>query len=532
MPSANQRYRDLLHGGLARAAARHPDKTALHVGNESMSYGELDARAERLAAAMQARGLARGDRVAIFMDNTIACAVSIFGVLKAGGVFLVVNPQTKQDKLCFIANDCTIRHLLTDIHLANVASAVVGAVPSLTHILVSGSGDGLDAFSGPGVKTEWLDEVLAGTIPEMRPPGTIPSDLASLIYTSGSTGNPKGVMQTHQSMAFAVGSLCEYQRLETDEVLINMLPMAFDYGLYQLLMAVEMGAVLVLERSFTYPAEVFARMTQHGVTHFPGVPTIYTMMIAAHRRKPLAFPGVRRVTNTAAALHPTLFPTLREIFPNALLFPMYGLTECKRVSYLPPELVDAKPGSVGIAIPGTEVYLRSPEGDAVPPGEPGILHVRGPHVMRGYWNNPERTDRMLKPGDISGERVLCTGDWFRMDEDGYLYFLSRSDDIIKTRGEKVSPAEVEAALHAVPGVQEAVVIGVADEVLGQAIRAFVVPEAGATLEERRLRRELVNRLENFMVPRDIILRDALPRSPNGKIDRQALAREEHPERRP
>jgi acyl-CoA synthetase (AMP-forming)/AMP-acid ligase II len=333
-------------------------------------------------------------------------------------------------------------------------------------------------------------------------------------------------------MAFAVGSLCEYQRLQTDDVLINMLPMAFDYGLYQLLMSVEMGAALVLERSFTYPAEVFARMMEHGVTHFPGVPTIYTMMIAAHRRKPLEFPGVRRVTNTAAALHPALFPTLREIFPNALLFPMYGLTECKRVSYLPPELVDAKPGSVGIAIPGTEVYLRSPEGDVVPPGEAGILHVRGPHVMRGYWNNPERTDRMLKPGDIPGERVLCTGDWFRMDEDGCLYFLSRSDDIIKTRGEKVSPAEVEAALHAVPGVQEAVVIGVADEVLGQAIRAFVVPEAGATLDERGLRRELVNRLENFMVPRDIILRDELPRSPNGKIDRQALAREEQPERRP
>ena len=298
MAPTDHRYRDLLHHGLVRAAARTPDKTALHVGIESMSYGELDARSERLAAALRARGLERGDRVAIFMDNTLACVVSIFGVLKAGGVFLVVNPQTKHDKLVFIANDCAIRHLLTDIHLAGVASAVVGAVPSVTHILVSGSGDSLDALSGPAVTTEWLDEVLAGEAAPMKPPATIPSDLASLIYTSGSTGNPKGVMQTHQSMAFAVGSLCEYQRLETDDVLINMLPMAFDYGLYQLLMSVAMGATLVLERSFTYPAEVFARMVQHGVTHFPGVPTIYTMMIAAHRRKPLEFPGVRRVTNT------------------------------------------------------------------------------------------------------------------------------------------------------------------------------------------------------------------------------------------
>jgi acyl-coenzyme A synthetase/AMP-(fatty) acid ligase len=236
----------------------------------------------------------------------------------------------------------------------------------------------------------------------------------------------------------------------------------------------------------------------------------------------LCFPSVKRITNTAAALPADYVPRLKEVFPNALIFKMYGLTECKRVSYLEPELAEVKPRSVGRAIPGTEVYLLSPEGEPVPPGQPGILHVRGPHLMRGYWNLPEKSAEMLKEGPYPGEKVLRTGDWFHMDEDGCLYFEGRSDDIIKTRGEKVSPVEVENALYAIPGVEEAAVIGVSDDLLGQAVRAYVVLAAGSELEERRLRKELTSRLENFMVPRDILLVDSLPKSANGKINKKDL----------
>lgn len=521
-PARRPAYRALLHDALADAAASDPGKIAVHAGDESLSYGELAAQSDRLAAALQARGVRRGDRVAIFMDNTLACVPAIYAVLKAGGVFVMVNPQTKHDKLRFIANDCTVRALVTDSHLAPVARGLPDDVPSVSSVLFSGDPTVAEALGGRELEAEALADVIAAAPAAPRDPGTIPTDLAALIYTSGSTGQPKGVMHTHQSMSFASGSLAEYQRLAGDEVMLNVLPMAFDYGLYQLLMAVRVGATLVLERSFTYPAEVFARIKAHGVTHFPGVPTIYAIMIAAHQRSPLNFPSVRRVTNTAAALPPAYLDTLREIFPNALIFAMYGLTECKRVSYLPPEWLERKPGSVGIAIPGTEAYLRSPEGGPVPTGEPGILHVRGPHLMRGYWNNPERTAKMLHPGELEGERVLCTGDWFRMDEDGCLYFLSRSDDIIKTRGEKVSPAEVEAAICGLPGVREAVVVGVPDDTLGEAIRAFVVPAEGATLDPRRLRFELSARLENFMVPQEFVILDELPKTPNGKIDRKAL----------
>jgi long-chain acyl-CoA synthetase len=520
MPIKPQR---LLHEALPLVADRHPDRTALHVGGRAYTYAELDAASSSLAAGLQQRGLQRGDRVALYMDNTWPCVVGIYAVLRAGGVFLVVNPQTKHDKLAFVLNDCEVRHLLTDAHLAGVFAPVLSRVPSLTHAVVSGWAETAAELAPSPVPIEDLAAVIAGAGPaDLRPAGTIALDLASLIYTSGSTGQPKGVMHTHQTMLFAAGSLIEYLRMDADEIIINVLPLAFDYGLYQLLMAVQLGATLVLERSFTYPAEIFNRLVEHGVTAFPGVPTIYSIILATHARKPLSFPAVKRITNTAAALPADYVPRLREVFPNALIYKMYGLTECKRVSYLEPELVEAKPRSVGKAIPGTEVYLLDADGQPVGPHTPGILHVRGPHVMLGYWNRPDRSAEMLRDGRHPYERVLCTGDWFHTDEDGFLYFEGRSDDIIKTRGEKVSPVEIENVLYGLPEVLDAAVIGVADELLGQAIRAYVVPAPGAALTERDLRRVLTASLENFMIPRDIILVDSLPKSASGKIDKKDL----------
>jgi acyl-coenzyme A synthetase/AMP-(fatty) acid ligase len=201
---------------------------------------------------------------------------------------------------------------------------------------------------------------------------------------------------------------------------------------------------------------------------------------------------------------------------------MYGLTECKRVSYLEPELAELKPGSVGKAIPGTEVWLQSADGGPVPPGETGTLYVRGPHVMRGYWNRPELSARMLKPGPLPGEMVLCTQDQFRMDAEGFLYFVGRSDDIIKTRGEKVSPVEVENAMHTIDGIREVAVVGIDDELLGQAIRAYVVLEPGVALSGGQIRAQCIKRLENFMVPQQIVLCADLPRTATGKVSKKAL----------
>ena len=511
------RSQRLLHDGLLASAADPAlaRKVAVVVEGEAHTYGELLDSASRLAAAQRDRGVVRGDRVAIYMDNSWPCVVSICATMLAGGVFLLINPQTKADKLGFILDDSGARLLLTDGHLEKEFLPLLAHATHLAGVISSGSvpaGHGIISF----------DDAIRDSIPLTHPAATIPLDLAALIYTSGSTGQPKGVMQTHQSMVFTAGSLIEYLRLGRDERILCVLPLAFDYGLYQLLMTMRLGATLVLERSFTYPAQVFARMQAFGVTVFPGVPTIFSMLLSAHQREPLCFAGVTRVTNTAAALADASTTRLHDIFPAALIYKMYGLTECKRVSYLEPELVEAKPGSVGKAIPGTEVYLLSAEGQPTPVGETGTLHVRGPHVMLGYWNRPDLTEQMLRPGKLPGERVLCTHDLFRMDAEGYLYFVGRSDDIIKTRGEKVSPVEVENAMHAIAGIREVAVVGVPDALLGQAIRAYVVLEPGTSLSSGQIRAQCITRLENFMVPQQIVLCTGLPRTSTGKVSKKAL----------
>lgn len=519
---ARQRYPQyLLHEGLVRSALNTPNKIALVVEGHPYSYRELLEASSGLGQRLQANGVCRGDRVAVYMDNTWPCIVAIYAILMAGGVFLLVNPQTKADKLRFILEDSGASALLTDAHLANQFLPVISSLSQLGCVIISGEFDRLVTGAIP---VHCFEQIIASSLglPDVTP--TIPNDLAALIYTSGSTGNPKGVMQTHRSMIFATWSLLEYLRLTEDDRILLVLPLAFDYGLYQLLMSMTIGATLVVERSFVYPGQIFQRMRSERVTVFPGVPTIFSSLIAGHRKKKLVFPDVQRVTNTAAHLPTEYLTALKEIFPAALIFKMYGLTECKRVSYLEPEFLESKPESVGKAIPGTEVFLRSQKGDVVPTGKIGILYVRGSHIMSGYWNQPQLTADMLKPGPLPGEQILRTGDWFSMDEEGFLYFSGRSDDIIKTRGEKVSPVEVENVLHGITGVQEAVVIGVADDLLGQAVRAFVVlyPDTGLSVKE--LKKICSSRLENFMVPRDIVILEQMPKMANDKVDRNALVK--------
>ena len=555
----------LLQDFLLRAVDRHPDKCVLVAGGERYSYRRLLDDAAALAFALRARGLVPGDRVLIYMDNTWPCVVSICGALLAGGVFLVVNPQTKADKLRFILQDSGARALLSDGHLAKVllpalaegghpslaegASLAEGERPSVTQgaslteggqpsatdgtsnaegaegghpsILVSSgqAPQGFTAFDALLAEGREAARAAGSALPD---PARIPIDLASLIYTSGSTGSPKGVMMTHQSMVFAAESISHYLRLGPGDRILNALPLAFDYGLYQLLMTLRLGATLVLERSFTYPAQVLKVLEEEEATVFPGVPTIYAMLLSLHRRKKLSFPTVRRITNTAAALPKEFLRELSEIFPNALIFKMYGLTECKRVAYLEPEDLPHKPDSVGKAIPGTQVSVLDEAGRPVPPGEVGVLHVRGPHVMLGYWNREDLSREMLREGPLPGERMLCAQDLFRMDEEGYLYFVGRSDDIIKTRGEKVSPIEIENCLHGMPGIREAAVLGVEDPILGQAIRAYVVLEPGAELSEKDIKKYCLAHLENFMVPKEVCFRDSLPKTTTGKIRKKGL----------
>jgi long-chain acyl-CoA synthetase len=346
-------------------------------------------------------------------------------------------------------------------------------------------------------------------------------DLAALIYTSGSTGNAKGVMLTHLNILSAATSITTYLENTPEDIILNVLPLSFDYGLYQLLMAFKIGGTLVLERSFTYPRAILDAIAGEHVTGFPIVPTISSILLqmdlAAYR-----FPHLRYITNTAAALPVEHIRKLRAAFPTVKLFSMYGLTECKRVSYLPPDQLDRRPDSVGRGMPNEEVYVVDEHGERVGPNVVGELIVRGSNVMKGYWELPEETARVLRPGPFPGENALYSGDLFRADEEGYLYFVGRKDDIIKTRGEKVSPREVENVLYSHPKVGEAAVIGVPDEVLGSAICAFVSPRPGVTLTEIELRAFCADRLEDFMVPKFVRFQP-LPKSANGKIAKRELS---------
>ena len=373
----------LLQDTLLATVARYPDRSALVIGNVRLSYREVTDYACRLAHALRSRGVRRGDRVAIFMDNGWQCAVSIYGVLLAGGVFVAVNAQTKREKLAFILRDAGVRVLLSEPHLARVFGPVVEQLPIL-RVLCTPDAEALPA----GVES--LDEALADLPATPPPQSAITLDLAALIYTSGTTGDPKGVMHTHQSLLFVLDSINEYLGFSEDDRLFSALPLNFGYGLFQWFSAVRAGATLVLERSFTYPAQVFKRMHDEAVTSFASVPTVYAMLLAQDAKQPLRFPSVRLLTNAAAALPVEFIPGLRRLFPQAGLYKMYGQTECIRSAYLEPALAEVKPESVGRAIPGTELLLLGEDGRPVAQGEVGTLYVRGPHVMRGYWNQPEK----------------------------------------------------------------------------------------------------------------------------------------------
>jgi acyl-CoA synthetase (AMP-forming)/AMP-acid ligase II len=324
-------------------------------------------------------------------------------------------------------------------------------------------------------------------------------------------------------MVSACRSVSTYLELNDRDIVLCALPLAFDYGLYQVLMSWRVGCTVVLERGFTFPVPVLETMVRERVTVFPGVPTMFAMLLNLKSLARFDLSALRMITNTAAALSEEHIRQLRGLFPQATLFSMYGLTECKRVTYLPPQQLDIRPTSVGRGMPNEEVWLVDDEGRRLPNGSTGELVIRGSNVMLGYWEKPEETAKRLKPGPLPGERVLYSGDLFRTDDEGWLYFVARRDDIIKSRGEKVSPREVENAIHSLAGVYECAVVGVPDPVLGQAIKAFVTLKPGAQLTERDVIRHCLERLESFMAPKHVEFVESLPKTDTGKIRKVGLA---------
>jgi amino acid adenylation domain-containing protein len=504
----------LLQQEFERSARRVPGKIALRCEDIGYTYAELERASAALANSLRNAGVAEGDRVAQFADNEYEAVVGLLASLRAGAVFMPINPSTKAAKLAYLLEDSGARVLLTQASLVRVVAEALPQLPEgWPRVFVAGSDTDEHASLAAALTTP-------GAAPMIN---RAPEDLAALIYTSGSTGQPKGVMLSHANMLSAARSIGSYLALEERDVILCGLPLAFDYGLYQLLLAFRVGATVVLERTLAFPARVLELARREGVTVLPAVPTFFAMLLNFRDAGvAIDLPNLRILTNTAAALPLAHIDGLRRLFPRAQLFSMYGLTECKRVSYLPPGELDVRPASVGRGMPGVEVWLVDETGTRLPPGATGELVVRGANVMLGYWRRPEETAERLRRDPVSGDIVLHSGDIFRSDTEGFLYFVARRDDIIKSRGEKVSPREVEDVLHRLPGVREAAVVGVADALLGEAIKAYVVLAPGVTVTPRDVIRHCLGSLESFMVPKYVEFVAALPQTDTGKVRRSGL----------
>ncbi len=519
---------------LEGSAARSPDKVALVAGATRLTYGALESQANRVGRCLRALGVARGDRVLIQGDNQLDTAAALFGALKADAVFSVVNPQVKADKLAYILRDSGATALVAE---ANAAPTWIDACQRLAAagqgpraVLVLGTQPEAIARAVAQAREAGLPQVFplaeaAAAESEAPPPRRgIDTDTAAIIYTSGSTGEPKGAMLSHRNVEFASWSVTTLLENTPDDVILGVVPVSFNYGLYQLVMSVRLGARLVLERSFAFPVQVLQRCAAEGVTGFPGVPTMFATLGTLGEVPVGSLEAIRYVTSTAAALLPKHVEAIGRWFPEARVYAMYGLTECKRVSWLPPADLHRKPGSVGVPIPGTEFWVVDAEGNRLGPDTPGELVVRGSHIMQGYLNKPEITARYLRPGPTPHEVVFYTGDLCRIDPEGYLHFIARMDEVIKTRGEKVAPREVEDALERIEGVREVAVIGVEDPILGMAVKAFLVMADGyqGRYTAREVQVRVGQMLENYMVPKVVEFVEALPKTEMGKIMKKGL----------
>ncbi|MEP4199138.1 MAG: AMP-binding protein [Aliishimia sp.] len=490
----------LLHQHLGHSAAGRPDKLAVRDVNTELTYAALHDIAQKGAAGLHKLGVSAGDRVLLYMDNSVDFAIAFWSVVYAGAVVTPISPDIRQTKLTYIIKDCDPAAIITDLAYVDVIGSALGDVP--TPVVT-------DAGCWAENKPASISDCGASQI--------IDQDLGCIIYTSGSTGSPKGVMLSQQNLVSASRSVAEYLGYTAQDSIFVAIPLTFDYGMHQLTMAALVGATVVIERNFAKPLFSLDRLSKSGATAFPLVPTMVPLMSKLASRFDLG--AVRLVSSTAAALDPKHIDQIQACLPQATVFSMYGLTECHRCTYVPPNRLEEKKTSVGIAIPNTQLWVVDRAGKAHRKNAEGELVIRGATVMKGYWNSPTRTAERLHPGPFPGEFVFHTGDICRLDEDGFVYFIGRQDDVLKIKGEKVAPKEVEDILRKHASVSEAIVYGRAAKDGGHTVCAAVTLIDGAQTKPDALRDWCAQHLEAVAVPRVVDVIGAFKLTANGKIDR-------------
>ncbi|MBC6445392.1 MAG: acyl-CoA ligase (AMP-forming), exosortase A system-associated [Alphaproteobacteria bacterium GM202ARS2] len=502
---------------------RHePEREAVVDGERRLSYRDLCTAADRCAAALKAHGIKRGDRVAIYLPKSAEECWAIFGISMAGGVLVPINPLLKAKQAQHIVEDCGARFLITEANLWSAAAKTLLNVPVLHRVLLTGDGEISDG-----------ERVIANAFNGSATPApdspAIGEDLAAILYTSGSTGRPKGVMLSHRNLLAGARIVTRYLGITRDERILSVLPFSFDYGLNQLLTAVRQGAVTVL-LNFRFGQDIVKALSTERITALAGVPSIWAILARAKRSLEQTPPAhLRYITNSGGAVPSEMVAALRTLLPKTDIVLMYGLTEAFRSTYLPPDEIDSRPTSMGVAIPECEIFLVDDDGKRCAPGEPGMIVHRGPTVSLGYWNRPDDTARVLRqnpliPTDQGADIVCYSGDLAIQDEDGFFYFVGRNDAMIKSVGQRISPTEVEEALMATGQFSQIAVIGLPDPMAGQRVHAVAVGATGSADTAKALA-SAAEALPAYMVPREIELVDTLPLSQNGKVDYKALVAE-------
>jgi len=505
------------------------DAHALSDGKVTISYGELAFLTSQFASALSSVDLERGERVAIYLEKRIETVVASFGAPAAGGVFVPINPILKPEQVSYILRDCNVRVLVTSVERLKLLQQTLSSCHDLRLIVVLDSNGSLP--TQPPISLCWWRDFLQQGSHQVKN-RVIDIDPASILYTSGSTGKPKGVVLSHRNMVAGAKSVASYLENRPDDTLLAALPLSFDAGFSQLTTAFHAGARVVL-LNYLLPRDVINVIEREKITGLTAVPPLYIQLTQ------LAWPEsitehLRYFANTGGRMPRETLEALRRHLPKTKPFLMYGLTEAFRSTYLAPEEVGRRPDSIGKAIPNAEILVLREDGSPCAPNEPGELVHRGALVGMGYWNDPEKTAERYKPlpvhapgreaGLVLPEIAVFSGDTVRMDEEGFLYFIGRRDEMMKTSGYRVSPTEVEEILYATKLVGECVAFGVDNDRLGHAIQVIATPPAGGAIDLSELLSECRARMPAYMVPSGIDVRNGpLPRNPNGKIDRKSLS---------
>jgi acyl-CoA synthetase (AMP-forming)/AMP-acid ligase II len=475
------------------------DKISVYDNERQFHYHEVIRDSKSVSAEISSRGLTKGDKVVILLENSYEFVISLFGILSCGCVFIPVSPKLNKNKINFIIEDTQAALIITSKKLLTTNYESILKIPFIV-----------------------IEEQTFDSDSEEKSYDIIDCDIAAILYTSGSTGMPKGVTLSHLNMVTALKSINEYLRNTESEIILNLLPFSFDYGLYQIFLSFFCGGTLVIHNDIIFFSRVIETIKKRRVTAIPIVPAIGNILLKINP-EPKMLESIRYITNTAQRLPGSLITRLKMLLPEVEIYSMYGLTECKRISYLDPEKILLKPGSVGKPMPNVEVFLVDEEGTRISkPHTQGQLVVRGSNVMMGYWNNEEETNKILKMGYYPMEKVLFTGDIFEFDKDGDLYFIGRKDNIFKVGGQKVSPAEIEKVLLGHYNISEAAVIKEYDEILGNCITAIVVIDGDVGVNDINI--FLRDRLEDHLIPKRIHLTSFIPKNSNGKIDKMELVK--------